>query len=89
MAEQMLTQEEDIKKQIQIYREETAKKKVEEAQLTKVEKEYAQKFKEFETSVRMSKKNLTQYEKEVNSMNRKISQLESQKKEAFKIVTNP
>ena len=65
----------DIKKQIEIYKEETEKKKVEETELTKVMNDYKTRFGEFDKSIKLSRKTMQQYEKEIVTMNRKINTL--------------
>ena len=84
MKESMEGQEEDLKKQIGVYIEEADKKKLEEAELQKVLDDYKARFVEFEKSIKLSKKTLGQYEKEIMSMNRKINLLKEQKHGALK-----
>jgi len=52
LTEQLSTHEEDMKKQIDIYKENIVKKKEEEAELQKVLKEYSERFKEFDKSTK-------------------------------------
>lgn len=59
-----------MKKQIDIYKENTIKKKEEEAELQKVLKEYSERFKDFDKSTKQSRKTLGTYEKEIGNMNR-------------------
>lgn len=70
LSEQLTTHEEDMKKQIEIYKENIVKKKQEEAELEKVLKEYSERFKDFDKSTKQSRKTLGTYEKEIGNMNR-------------------
>lgn len=64
MNEQLSTQEEDIKKQIELYKSEAIKKENEEAELSKVLNDYKTRFGEFDKSLKQSRKTLQQYDKE-------------------------
>jgi len=72
MQESIDQQFKELQEQIKLYKEEGEKKKLEEAELTKVMIDYKSKFNEFDKSIKMSRKNLTQYEKEISNMNKKI-----------------
>ena len=58
MSDQLSQQEKDIKKQIDLYKEEAMKKIPEEEELNKVLKEYKTRFAEFDKSIKQSKKTL-------------------------------
>ena len=73
LKEQLSTHNEELTKQIDIYKSNTSIKKEEEAQLQKVLGEYKSKFNEFDKSTKQSRKTLSQYEKDIGAMNRKIN----------------
>ena len=83
----MKTQEVDIQKQIDVYKEQTKLKKQEEEQLSKVVKDYRERFGEFDKSIKQSRKTVQSYEKEINAMNRTIQQLGDTKKRALKLAS--
>lgn len=73
LKEQLATHSEELAKQIDIYKNNTDIKKEEEAQLQKVLHEYKSKFSEFDKSTKSTRKTLSQYEKDLGAMNRKIT----------------
>ena len=88
LKEQLSTHNEELAKQIDIYKNNTSIKKEEEAQLQKVLGEYKSKFNEFDKSTKQSRKTLSQYEKDIGAMNRKINQLQEQRKKVINSQMN-
>lgn len=80
MMEQLAAQEVDVKKQIDIYREQLAIKKGEEDELTKVRDEYKSRFQEFDKTLKQSRTTVKTYEKEISTLDRNIAQLQSKKR---------
>ena len=78
--------QEQLEAQIKVYKEQTAKKKEEEVELTKVMNDYKTRFNEFDKSMKQSRKTLTAYEKEISNMNKQINQLKSQKEKVTKMA---
>lgn len=74
-----------MKQQGEIYKSEILNKVGEEQNLTQVLSEYRERFIDFDKSMKQSKKTLQQYEKEVNGLQRRVNELESQKRK----VLNP
>lgn len=58
MSEQIKQQEEDIQKQIELYKEGIETKKKEEADLKKILDDYKTKYKEFDNGIKQSRKTL-------------------------------
>lgn len=68
-----------MKKQIDLYKENTATKINEEKELLKVLKDYKGRYTEFEKATKKSKINFKQFEKEARMLETKRKELEKQK----------
>lgn len=87
MTNKIKQQEEDIKKQITIYAEQTEIKKTEEKELLKVLNEYKSKYDEFAKAMKKSKDTFKMYEQEIKNMNQKVLELQKMKKDLMSGVS--
>ena len=69
MKKKILAQEDEIKKQIGIYQEQTQLKLNEEKELVKVLNDYKKKYDEFSKAMKKSKDTFKMYETEIKNMN--------------------
>jgi len=67
-------------KQIELYQEQTVAKKDEEKKLQEIHDDYKQKFTNFDKNVKQTKKQINQYDKELSLLDRKIRDLEDEKR---------
>ena len=65
MEESVAQQALDIAEQTKLYKEELTKKMVEEDEMFKVATDYKARFADFDKSLKVSRANLKQYEKEI------------------------
>ena len=72
MNTKISNQEEEIKKQISVYQQQTVLKIEEEKELIKVFNDYKKKYDEFSKAMKKSRDTFKMYETEVKSMNNKI-----------------
>ena len=80
MNSKILTQEEEIKKQVGFYGEQTKVKQEEEKELVKVLNDYKKKYEEFSKAMKKSKETFKMYENEIKNMNNRIQELQKTKK---------
>lgn len=81
MQQKIASQEEEIKKQIQVYKEQTEIKIGEEKELIKVFNDYKAKYDEFDKALKKSRETFKRYETEIKNMNKRIQVLEQEKKQ--------
>lgn len=79
LTTQIDTQAEELKKQVEAYKEQTKLKLEEEQQLISVLKSYKQKFQEFKQATLFSKKNHKKFAKEVQALGNRKRALETEK----------
>lgn len=80
METTLSSQQEQLQKETQDYKDAIEKKKKEELELDNVLKQYKDRYQEFNQGLKQSRKAILQQEKEVNIMNRTIQQLEETKR---------
>ena len=76
MTTQIDTQAEELKKQVEAYKEQTKLKIEEEKQLVTVLKDYRAKYQEFQQATKSSKQNHKRFAKDVNALGQRKKQLE-------------
>ena len=76
MTTQIDTQAEELKKQVEAYKEQTKLKIEEEKQLVAVLKDYRAKYQEFQQATKSSKQNHKRFAKDVNALGQRKKQLE-------------
>jgi len=76
LTTQINTQAEEIKKQVEAYKEQTKLKVEEEKQLVQVLKDYKAKYQEFQQATKFSKQNHKKFAKEVQSLDNRKKALE-------------
>ena len=76
MTTQIDTQAEELKKQVEAYKEQTKLKIEEEKQLITVLKDYRAKYQEFQQATKSSKQNHKRFAKDVNALGQRKKQLE-------------
>ena len=81
MTSKISNQEDEIKKQIEIYRQQNVVKIEEEKELVKVYNDYKKKYEEFSKSMKRSKDTFKVYETEIRGMNSKIQEMQRLKKQ--------
>lgn len=79
LTTQIDTQAEELKKQVEAYKEQTKLKLDEEQQLISVLKSYKQKYQEFKQATLFSKKNHKKFAKEVQALGNRKRALETEK----------
>lgn len=80
MSQKILAQEEEIKKQIVVYTQQTKLKAEEEVQLESVLGEYKKKHDEFSKAMKKSRETFKVYEGEIKNMNQRALELTQMKK---------
>ena len=75
MSKKISEQDEEIKKQIQVYIEQTAIKQDEEKELTKVLNDYKQKHEEFSKAMKKSRETVRMYEGEIKNLTSRVNEL--------------
>ena len=80
MTKKITTQEEEIKKQVILYSEQTKIKEGEEKELQKVLADYRKKHDEFSKAMKKSRETFKVYEGEVKNMNQRVQDLQQIKK---------
>ena len=81
MTSKISNQEDEIKKQIEVYRQQNVIKIEEEKELVKVYNDYKKKYEEFSKSMKRSKDTFKVYETEIRGMNSKIQEMQKMKKQ--------
>jgi len=76
LTTQIDTQAEELKKQVEAYKEQTKLKIEEEKQLVAVLKDYRAKYQEFQQATKSSKQNHKRFAKDVNALGQRKKQLE-------------
>ena len=76
LTTQIDTQAEELKKQVEAYKEQTKVKHEEEKQMINVLKEYKAKFQEFQQATKFSKQNQKKFQKEVTQLDKRKKNLE-------------
>lgn len=79
MNKKILAQEDEIRKQCVLYREQSALKLTEETELRRVLGDYKRKHEEFSKAMKKSRDNFKVYEGEIKNLNNKILDLYNQK----------
>ncbi len=80
MSKKISEQDEEIKKQIQVYIEQTAIKQEEEKELTKVLTDYKQKHDEFSKAMKKSRETFRMYEGEIKNLTSRVNDLQQLKR---------
>ena len=75
MSVKILAQEDEIRKQVVIYAEQTKLKQVEEHELAKVLADYKKKHDEFSKAMKKSRETFKIYEGEIKNMNQRAQEL--------------
>ena len=76
MAKKISEQQEEIKKQVTVYSEQTLIKQEEEKELIKVLADYKQKYDEFSKAMKKSRDTFRMYEGEVKNLNSRVNELQ-------------
>ena len=80
MSKKILAQEEEIKKQVLLYRQQTEIKTQEEKELAKVLADYRKKYDEFSKAMKKSRETFKTYEGEIKNLNFRANELAALKK---------
>lgn len=80
MTKKILTQEEEIRKQVTVYSEQARIKGEEETELVKVLADYKKKYEEFSAAMKKSAKTFKVYEGEIKNMNQRALELGTMKR---------
>ena len=80
MTKKILGQEEEIRKQVAVYSEQTRIKTEEEKQLVSVLADYKKKYEEFSGAMKKSRKTFKVYEGEIKNMNLRAQELNTIKR---------
>lgn len=75
MSQKISAQEEEIKKQVVVYMQQTKLKLEEEVELTKVLADYKKKHDEFSKAMKKSRETFKVYEGEIKNMNQRAQEL--------------
>lgn len=88
MSTKIMAQEEEIRKQVILYAEQTQKKTEEETELTKVLADYKKKYDEFAKAMKKSRETFKVYEGEIKSMNQRANDLAQTKRQLTQGVSS-
>ena len=89
MSKKISEQDEEIKKQITVYIEQTALKQNEEKELVKVLTDYKQKHEEFSKAMKKSRETFRMYEGEIKNQTSRVNELAQMKKKLMGINQHP
>lgn len=89
MSKKISEQDEEIKKQITVYIEQTALKQNEEKELVKVLTDYKQKHEEFSKAMKKSRETFRMYEGEIKNQTSRVNELTQMKKKLMGINQHP
>jgi len=80
MSKKIFAQEDEIKKQVLLYRQQTEIKTQEEKELAKVLADYRKKYEEFNKAMKKSRETFKTYEGEIKNLNFRANELAALKK---------
>ena len=83
MSKKIFAQEDEIKKQVLIYRQQTDLKTEEEKELAKVLVDYRKKYEEFNKAMKKSRETFKTYEGEIKNLNFRANELAALKKKVL------
>ena len=89
MSKKISEQDEEIKKQITVYIEQTAIKQNEEKELVKVLTDYKQKHEDFSKAMKKSRDTFRMYEGEIKNLTSRVNELNQIKKKLMGIAYHP
>jgi hypothetical protein len=89
MSKKISEQDEEIKKQITVYIEQTALKQNEEKELVKVLTDYKQKHEEFSKAMKKSRETFRMYEGEIKNLTSRANELTLMKKKLMGMNPHP